>query len=273
MNRYEPTFDLKETSANVLDFVNRNMDQVWKIYKPLMPHIVILSLIDAMISDIYMPHSETGFALGGLVSTYFIMAFSISWYRLVIQGSDNFEAMNPFKPRRSELKMVGVMVLILVVLVVVAFIGGTLAGVSALMGGGVAGIIAGLLACGLIIAYFIWLFRLTFFFPAIAVGHDISLREATSLTKGYVWKFMNVSAIASLRVLVMMIVALVAMSGMMVLLIQTGIPLQFLAIETMPNIVGFIIAFPILVYFQPILIAIISTAIANYYLYAIRRHG
>lgn len=61
MERFDPSYPLLETGANVRNFVKTNKSEFWEIFKPLLPFIVGLQFLDALISDAFFPESDFGF--------------------------------------------------------------------------------------------------------------------------------------------------------------------------------------------------------------------
>ena len=192
MEHFTPSFYVIETSKNVKNFVKEHGYEFWKIFKPLSFFIVGCYLFDAVMSDLYFSYSETTFGIGGIIASYFYTCLAISWHRVVINGPDNYVPMNPFKPKKHEFAFVGASFLIGVGFSIIVFIAATLK--SPVM-------IFAMIAVFLVAIYLA--LRLMFYFPAKAVNAQITLREAYSLSKGYLWKISNACFFASFRLMML----------------------------------------------------------------------
>lgn len=257
MEHFTPTLGIKDTSRNIKEYVKTYNDELWRIFKPLIPFIAVLHLFDAVISDLFFPNSKNGFVLGGLVVSYFYTCLVISWHRVVIEGPNNYTPMNPFKPKRHELVFIGMGFLIGIcsfLLIGVPFIGGAVLKIYALS-------LVGLLMI-LVVIYVAY--RLCFYFPAKAVNADITLGKAFDLSKGYLLNIMGASFLASLKIIGFMVLYILG-AGVLVAVVMgvTGSSdFSFTA--------KFILGVPVNLYFQPILTVIGVTALSNFYLYAVQ---
>ncbi len=259
MDRYQPTFESKETAWNIGDFLDATKAEFWKIFKPLMPFIAACHILDAVISDLFFAESKNGFSLFSIIAAYFVTALVITWHRVVIHGSDNYTPMNPFKPKRHELVFVGMGFLLGLVIVVIdnGLVFGTTVTDSSIMI-----LIAAVVSCALIYMFY----RVCFYFPAMAVNAGITLSQAFRLTQGYVWKIISSTFRAAFSFILMLVVFIFAM-GMLLVLVSVVFPLPF---GSVPAILGLFITLPVKLYFVPLLTIIGVTALSNYYLYAIQ---
>lgn len=257
MEKYQPTLGARETARNIKGFIAENKAEFWKIFKPLMPYIIVLALLDVVITDLYMPESDNGFPLGSVISGYFFSVLAISWHRVVINGVDNYEPMNPFKPKRHELMFI-VMGFVIAIGMIVA--GVALVAISYMMGVMAAAVVVMIALIGFTFVFF----RLCLYFPAKAVNAEITLRQVFDLSKGYLWKCMNASFFASLKMMILLFVYMIVMVVVMVPVYMSGsgvVPMA--AFE-------FILTLPMVIYFSPILTIIGVTVLSNYYLYALQ---
>lgn len=257
MKNYQPTLGIKETAQNIKFFREANMATFWRIYKPLLPYILALHFLDAVISDLYFPESEGGFGLGAFISVYFVTVLVISWHRVVIQGPDDFKPMNPFRPQKHEWVFIGVGVLL--------GLGMAFVTISTAF----AAIYSDQKALIFVSFFIIFLgvyviYRLSFYFPAKAVNANMTLGQAFRLSKGYLWKLIASSFLASIRfVLLYVCLMLAAMTVLFGLMTVTG--------PGFAHTLGFFLfGIPSAVYFEPLLTIIGVTALSNYYLYAMQ---
>ncbi len=278
MRHYTPKIGIKETSNNVRGFVKNHMDIFWLIFKPLAPYIAVLYLLDVVatyflygpeISEIAGSEEENKeFGLGGLVASYFFTCLAISWHRVVIHGPDNFEPMNPFRPQKSDLAFIAMGIFLFLVPFIGVF---TIVFVSSLIK------FHG--ALWLIIPFIIgaiyFVLRASFYFPAKATGNSLTLKQALSMTKGYVWKFVAAYFLAALRITVAMILFIF----ITVLILGGGLALfkslfdMNISLPLIEFSFGYILALPIILYFQPVLTVIGVTVLSNFYQYALQNSG
>ena len=261
MTGITPTLGIKETAANIGNFFRENKETLWSILKPLLPWIIGLYALDILVTVMFMADSEHEFGLGGFIAGYFFTCLIISWHRVVIYGAQNAVPMNPFKPQKHEWVFLGM---------------GLLLGLCAALAGFIFGLIffpispaLGALMVFLLMPVAVYIgFRFTFYFPAKAVNNSITLKESFRLTKGYVFKLLSASFIASLKYIVGLVVYFVVIFLMLGLFSTILGDLGNNAV--MQGIFGFFFSLPVLIYFYPILIVVGVTAISNYYLYALQ---
>ncbi len=250
MKHFKATKSIFETAANTRAFVKDNKDVFWAAFKPLIPYIFGLLLLDLIISFII----GRTFSFGSFAANYFFAALAITWHRVVLLGPDQYEAMNPFKPKKHELifMLMGVGVALVVLAIVGLFIA-----VSAILG-------PVFLALSVFLGIFLSIFlsaRFGFYFPAKAVNADLSLINAFHLSKGYVFNLLTAPFFACWRLILGMMGAIIVASIFMALLSQFA---QGQAIFE------FLIQLPILFYFQPLLTIIGITILSNYYQHALQ---
>lgn len=258
-----PTFGFRETSRNARNFVKENMTAFWDIFKPLAVYIVVLTVIDLALTLFFVePDPETGdrepIAIGGMIANYFYTCLVISWHRVVIHGPNQYEPMNPFKPKKSELAFIGVGLLIFFIPFLIGFAGAF--GLSFL---DQRMLLVGFGLIMLVLITFITV-RLSFYFPAKATEQNLTLQKAFEVSKGYVLRLIAVPFLASIRVLLAMIlfVVVIAVLGSMAFLSSSPEG------SDIADIFGTILALPVLLYFQPIMTVLGVTVLSNYYLHA-----
>lgn len=266
MYQFEPAFEVKEVSRKSQDYVRSHVDVFWNIFKPFVPYIIILTILDSVVTTFYMPLDPmTGdpheFSLGSVISGYFYVCLVISWHRLVIHGPDDFEPMKPLKPKKSELEFIGMIFLLtfLFILTVAVPLG---VGIFMLgpVGGGIVGTIIAIIGIKFAL-------KLAFYFPAKATGNDITLRESFKMTTGYIWKLLWASFWAPLK-----------MTGILLLYGIVGLGIIFSFFYSFPEaslwvevLLTVLFVLPIALYFQPIITIISITVLSNYYQYALRK--
>lgn len=255
MERFEPKYVSGEVGVSARNFVRENKSELWAIFKPLFPYIAGCHLLDAIISDAFFP--KAGFGLFGVIAIYFTMVLIISWHRVVIHGPDNYTPVNPFKPRRSELAFMGMGVLIGLGMVLIA---GAFAAATAYTKAGIMGMITlfAIISC-IYISY-----RMSFYFPAKAVGADISLKDSFRLSKGYLLRLFGAGIYASWRIM------LVAFGYAMLVGIIVTIMANFISFASVQNTVAFILLLPMSAFIEPISTVLGVTVLSNYYLYAMQ---
>jgi hypothetical protein len=255
---YTPTLNIMETSRNIRNFVNANKSTLFEIFRPFAPYIVGLMLIDTIIT-LFMQKSGSAhqFQLGHILSGYFLIVLIITWHRVVIHGPDNYERMNPFKPKKSEWIFMGMWIFLSVATVVICVV----VGAVSIMFGAFSLIIAltGLLIGAIYIGY-----KVCFYFPARAVNSSITLKQSFSLTKGYIWKLVGATFMASLKTLGLLFLY------MLFVVISISVTGYIFGAGVITHIVGFLLALPTTLYFQPLLTAYGVTGLSNYYMHAMQ---
>ncbi len=253
---YTPSLYARETGKNAREFVRDNKDVLWRIAKPVVIGVLLLTLLDTLITIFFFSESSTGFGLFGLLSGYFYAVLAITWHRVVIHGPDNYEPMNMFKPKRHEWAFIGMGLL----LGVMGFVAGALGGLTAIISP-----VIGFIAVFAAIFGATYLgFKFCFYFPAKAVDNSITLKQSFSMTAGYFWKMMGAWFFGLWRIGLLMMVVFIAMSFIIGMLIQQ---------ETnafMVNGLIFLMTAPILAYFYPIMYGISITILSNYYQHALQ---
>ena len=256
---YVPSLQIMETSRNIQDFVSANKSTLFEIFKPLVPYIVGLLFMDTIIT-IFMQKSGSvhDFSLGSLITAYFFSILVITWHRVVIHGPDNFERVNPFKPKKHELVFMGMGILLGILMViggaVVGAIGAVLGPFGLLVG------ITGVLVGAIYLSY-----KVCFYFPAKAVNSSITLKESFGLTKGYIWKLMGATFMASLKTIGLMIAYIVV-----VLVGGAAVFGYIFGMGVITHLVIFALGLPLSLYFQPLLTAYGVTGLSNYYMHAMQ---
>lgn len=267
---FKPTFGYKDTGQNVRNFVHEHSETLWDIFKPLMPFIAIFTLLDLAITQLYMPiDPETGekqdFGLFSIIANYFLACFIITWHRVIIHGPDSYNVMRPFKPDRAGLKYIFGFFAIIVAGILAGFVGGLIVALLKLKFLALpifAVLIIGVLYVGL---------RVSFYFPAAALGNPLSFKEAFKLSDGYALHILVAPIFAIWKFLLMFLGYILASFAIIfVIILTTGGPEEFVNNPLLNIIVNFTITLPIVLYFTPILAAYGVTVLSNYYQHALQ---
>lgn len=288
MRNYQPTYGIRETAQNIKFFIVAHKPAFWFILKPLLPYILGLYLIDALITGYYYrTEPDNEFFIGSMIATYFYISLMISWYRLVILGPGNFVPMNPFRPTHNEMEYVFYSFFFVLSFFGVSFLTAFL---LQPMGERLAGLSLIFSAC--LFSYFG--FRLGFYFPSKAVDGDLSFAQSWTVTRGYFLKNVLAQLQVSLRPL-LMIMAYVVIAGIVTmgilysvlsgmapggdldalvapLLEQGRNPIE-LVDKAVVVLLSFALYTPIWAYFQPLLMVISATSVANYYMHAMQNRN
>ena len=253
---FNTTLGIKDTAQNVKDFISTNHDLFLSLWKPLIPYVFGLTVLDIIVTSFFMD-DDSEFSLGGIIASYFMVALVISWHRVVIHGPDNFTAMNPFKPQKHELVFMGVGVLLGLMFFIFGVISGLL---GALMG---TYVLVPLLIVAMIGSFYI-MYKLSFYFPAKAVNSAITFKQSFDLTKGYCWKMVLATLLAALKIILLMILYIVIAS-----LVLGGLA-SFLSGPIAESILTILLVTPIVLYVQPMVTLIGVTVLSNYYQHALQ---
>lgn len=266
MIHFTPTFGIKDTAKNANEFIKGNMDAFWTIFKPLAPYIVVLTIIDIVVTEFFMPtNSKTGepyeFPLGGLLAGYFYTCLAITWHRVVIHGSENYEPMKPFNPKKSELAFIGMGIALFLAL----FAGGFTIGLAGAL---INPAIMILILPFIIMATYFWM-KVMFYFPAKATGRHVTLKQSFSMTKGYIWKMIAASFLAYIKLFLIMLAYLIVgfsiIAALGFLIGSLGLSPAFAG-----SVLGIIFMIPLVVFFQPLFAVIWVTVLSNYYQYVMQ---
>ncbi len=268
MQPFNATLDTKETAANVRDFVNRNMDVFWDIFKPLIPYIAILTAVDLFMTFFVMePDPETGdpseFELGGVIASYFYTCLVISWHRVVLDGPDKYVPMNPFKPQKSEWAFIGMGICVFLIPFICGLIGGV---ILALTGQKILFI---LLIPLMFFAIYLTL-KLIFYFPSKATGNTITLKQSYAMTTGYIWKMFAANIRAVLKILLSVILYLIAGFITIAVIGGTAVAMGAENMGGLGGAMGALVMLPVIFYFQPLMTIIGVTVLSNYYQHALQ---
>lgn len=166
-------------------FVWENRD--WAIYyfQPLLIPVVVLTLLSGIGG-----HYSNAFKISELVTIYFSACFILSWHRAFLMGPRAEHKVSPFALNPGEGKFIASVYLLGLapfLLIVFAFI-------LVLLGKAVAGgpgvLITGILGVPFIIYGLIRISRWFFIFPAKSMNTDITLKEASNISKGVLMPFL-----------------------------------------------------------------------------------
>ncbi len=274
MTPYRATAGIGESAKNARAFVREHKSIFWDIFKPLIPFIAVLTLIDVAIAYFQIsqnPDSELAGSItpGGLIAYYFFSALIISWHRVVLDGPDRFQAMNPLKPENRDWAFIGMGLLVGLIAFAVPMIIGVITGIIA----GVTGMTFLMILIAPAVIFAIYLtFKFLFYFPSKATGNNLSLKQSYRLTKGYVWKIIAANILAGWRVYLVMIgYMILAFASLGFLGVAAGV--SGAGEEHLTNagfVAGALIMIPVTFYFQPILTVLGVTVLSNFYQHALQ---
>jgi len=270
MRQFEPTLGIKDTAKNANTFIKQHMPIFWDILKPLAPYILVLTLLDVAITYTLMPIDKDigkpyDFSLGNLLTAYFFTCLAITWHRVVIHGPDKYEAMNPLKPKKSELAFIGMGIGLSLIYVLFCIVAGLAISLTALP------ILPLMLILITVFALFIWT-KLMFYFPSKATENNISLKKSYEMTKGYVWKMIASALIAYLK-LFFICIGYIVLGFMTIAIISLAAGMMGFNKEIVTAVLETIIIIPIILYFQPLFTIIWVTILSNYYQHALQNKG
>ena len=267
---YQPAFETKEAALKAREFMKDHKDVFWQVLKPVLPFIIGGRLLDIfLIHLIWGAGSQNEIFIGSLISAYFTFVMMINWHRVVLHGPDQYIPMNPFQPKKSELAFM----LMPSIVGLVAGIGiGLLSALTAkILGEGVAVMVA----VPLVIVLLYVLFKMVFYLPAKALGADVGLRQALSLSDGYVWKCIGAGFRAVIRVtLVTMAYGFVGVFIIGIIMVATGtIGPNGTGVGLEDKLIAFLVMLPITAYFMPLSTLLGVTVVSNYYQHAMQNRG
>ena len=270
MNNYQIAYDAKDVSANVKAFLTENKAIFWNVFRPLLPYIIGLHLLDIVLAAAGLTFIQY-LPIGHVLASYFMTALVITWHRVTLHGPDNFVPMNPFKPQKNELIFIGMG---LVVFGLFPFLSAVLTfgiggGLGAVLKMPVLSIVFLVLALGFFLwsLYYICLFL--FYFPARALNTPITLKESAYLTRGYIWKILWGGFRTSFKILIAVFLYTIVGAVLIgVFLTVTGnAQTQNIVLN---QIMTFVFELPLTVYFAPILSVIGVMVLSNYYQHALQ---
>lgn len=273
MHMYEPTNSIKQTAKNAKLFVKEHSVLVWDLLTPIIPIIFAIYLLDIVLAELlfdkpkgvilqkdvfgnYRAVKQTkpmGVGLN-ILSMYFYFVFMVSWIRVCLKGTGQ-KIMSPIKPKKSELKLLGTLLLV-----------GFAMGAALIIGSYIvaqAGKLAVLIYLCLGVLFIVYAcVRLNFYFAALATGDKITLSEAYALGDGYVWKIFASGFLANLKFILLSFVYIFVASfcihfaGKNIISEHTVYYLKFC-----------FIMMPCALYFYPIMYAHSTAVVAGYYKY------
>lgn len=259
MTELRPIFSSRESALQVRNFVKDQHDVFLDLLRPMIPYIAGFHLLDALITDAFFQDSKHGFSLfGSLISPYFLTVLIISWHRVVIHGRGNYTAMNPFSPKYHEMMFIVTGLMIVLIPMFSLFLVGVL--VKSIVG--VSGLPIVLLP--LAVAAIYCMYRCCLIFPALAVGTDITLKQAFFLSNGYLLKVFCSTILSVWRIVLLTVVYMIAAVGLMSALSPV------LSLSTAGNTIGFIFMLPVIAYLDPLMTVLGVTVLSNYYMHAVQ---
>lgn len=265
----QPTYGIIETGRNVRAFTKAHRRELWAIILPLLPWFVVLPFVD-VIGDAAFPQLGGMFILGECALAYFYACLAISWHRVLLFGPAQARAMNPYKPEKSELAFF--VLLLLLYSVIPAALGfgvGFLAIIAPVF------VIVPIVA---VIAFMYAFYKVSFYFPAKAVGADMSFKESFVRTKGYLAGLIFVPLLSTWRLMLAYFAYLACLGvGFMMQMRQTAAfedantPEDYEKIFTLKEELFICVWFiPVACYFVPLFYAYGVAAISNYYQHSLQ---
>lgn len=285
---FTPTSGILATTVNTYKFLFNHKKEFLKvtlIYGSLMVCLAMISfqflqyMMDRMMETRFENPDNNfisvmwWFNIGlEIVETYIFAAIAISWHRLVIFGRDKYQRMFILMPRKSEFMFI---------FAIMALIGCYFA-----MFMGLAFIpwhnqyiphyvfVPILMLIPILIITIIY-FKISFYFPAKAAEHKISLSQNIKLTKGYFWKL-------SLSLLLVCIPVILVMLGYMFGVVHylMQFVMQHVHVSGPPSgfpaemiLMQLIMVVPLMFFFYPLYVVLGVTVVSNYYLHALEKHG
>lgn len=256
--QYVPVAETKRAAKAALHYVRDNRDVFWRVLKPYLPYIVGAHLIGLALlaaGVIVLPEGMKGNPVGEMLGGYFVLCFTLTWYRVIILGPQRADNVNPFRLKRHEIRCILFGLGIILMFFVTGFPAGFLAARS----------LAAAIAIGVILlggATWVAL-RLSFYPASTAVDAGIPLYESFKLSRGRVLPMFAANAIA------LFIMVLIAFAAAVVLAIGASIITYFLPAPAAIFIQG-VVMLPVPVILGPAVAAVAATVLSNYYLLAVR---
>ncbi len=276
MRPFEPTYGIWETTKNIMVFIYDNLDVLWNIMAKLAPFIIALFAFDIGLKYFVLGKDMTSgeykdIGIGGFITNYFYLALAISWHRVIIQGPDKFEFMNPLKPQEKDWAFMGMGILISfsigLVIVLISLI--ALPILTVLFGHEVL-LIGVFLIAALCIG--IWIStKFVFYFPAKATGSNLTLLESYKMTNGYTYRL-----IASWVILICTGYLFIVIYALIIYGAYSGLKYIVADLMSMPLVLALLELFfnlPFSLFLEPLISVIVVTAISNYYQHALQNKG
>lgn len=291
MIHFTPTLGIKDTAKNVNGFIKENHFDFINLLKMVAPYLAITLLISILFQHMAMQELTENLKNADLESEkanldqislsgkyeflaiaiqammgYFFAVIAISWHRLVLLGSKNYQPMNMFKPKRSEIHFIALAMLTSIVapLLLELIVHKTT----------ILNPAYGLVGITLAIAYIYFTYKICFLFPSFAVNSNLSIKDSFRLTKGYFWKMGFAYILAILKIILIVCILFFALSILTAVLIM-----PFLNnVENAESLIGLtimqlVIGIPLVMYFSPLLTIIFVTVLSNYYQHALQNKG
>lgn len=185
---------------------------------------------------------------------------------MVLLGAENYKPVNILKPEKSDIEFFVLLMFFNIIPLIVVF--------SAIVS---VGILTMLLMVFGFCAVFYYLYRVSFLFPAKAVGAQIGMQTSYVLTEGSFWAF-NMSFLRStIRVVAVVFIYVVVLQIIVTLLtpVDDSVSLDFAQLfqpTFATHILPSILHLPLTLYFQPLLTVLGVTVLSNYYQYALQNN-
>lgn len=305
MNTFRATYTSKDTATNVRGFVKGNMDEFHKILKAVLPYLILMVCASSYFqylqlqelapkfiefqkelmeelrqnpenaAEIETKAFQEGFMKGmqeGLNGPLFYAGFlvqlfagycyamiAINWHRVVLLGPKQYKPMEFLNPEKHELEFIAVLAVISIILPAIV----SVTAFKQLLDMKSEAII-GIALVAIVFPYI--LYKISFYFPAKAVGSSIAFRDSFDLTRGYFWKFIWAFILSTIRVfgvlvLYSFIAGAIAGALKFVIIPDMSAEDRFIAEQMLQQSINI----PIMLYFQPLLTVLGVTVLSNYY--------
>lgn len=274
MYAFEPTSGIKETARNARRFVDHHSVVVWDILTPIIAMVFGVYLVDVILAEFLLDKpkgvvlqkdafgnyraikqtKQMGVGLN-ILGLYLYFVFMISWMRVCLKGAGQ-SVMSPIKPKKAELKLLGVLLLVGVAMGIALVTGSYIVAQA----GKLAVLIYLCFGAGFI---FYACVRLNFYFAAMTVGDKITLSQAYALGDGYVWKIIASGLMANIK-LILMLLGYV----FLVTLCMHFAGKNIFNAHVISYLNFALITLPVALYFTPMMYAHSTAVVANYYRYA-----
>lgn len=255
MTNITPTYDVKETAQNAREFVKQNKSVIWNVFKPFVMVLLVLFLFDVVMRDVFLSDAYAGFNLGSIISVYFMTIIMISYYRLVMKGTQIFVPTKMFQPTESELLFV------VMFFVFFAAFSLSIALLSPLLSSAPM-VVEYILIAVLILVQAVILYRVSFYFVGCAIDEEMDIKKSVQQTSGFVIRIVVSFLFASWRVFGIVLLCFSFITLVSIVFEEMEFP------EIVLRIFTFITLFPLMVYITPILMTLHAYVVSNYYVYA-----
>lgn len=205
-------------------FVMANTDLIRQFAMPLFVPLAILTII----SNVGGYYSEWATAVE-FISIYFIACFTLAWHRAFLLGPKLEYAVNPAALKPGEGKFIAVVYALSLAPLVIGFFVGVLAAIGKTLPNPVVLPIIAVVCFILFIIGMLTILRWCFILPAKSVNADISLKEASRLSKGLLFPLILSGAVFALLLFLVIVIPII---------IATMVIGIFFTVKTLPFVVA-----------------------------------